>query len=260
MKTLLSRLYSLWGVLLFIGLFALFLPFFLLAINIPALRGLGPKLNRIWARSFFMLMALPVGIEYRGQKPGGKGPFVFVANHFSYFDIPTMGLLPYDFVFVGKSSLGKVPLFGYMFRKLHITVDRSNWRDRYETINRSIEALQEGRSLTIFAEGGIYTENPPEMVRFKDGAFRAAIAEQIPVVPVTIPFNWIILPDDGHFLLRWKPQKIVIHEPLPTTGKSAQDLESLKAETFQIIDAEIKQQCHAYRQRNAEEDLAPRTS
>lgn len=245
MSNLAARLYSLWAFFLFISMFAVLFPFFLISIHVPGMYSLGPLLNRIWARIFFFCMGMPVRIEYRGERPARKGQYVFIANHFSFLDIPSMGLLPYNFTFVGKSSLSKVPLFGYMYRNLHITVDRSNFRDRYETVNRSIEALREGKNLAIFPEGGIYTDNPPEMVRFKDGAFRVAIAEQIPLVPVTIPFNWIILPDDGLFLPRWSPQKLVIHEAIPTKGKTADDIPALKEQAFDVIDAELKRQCHA---------------
>lgn len=245
MRKLASRLYSIWGIILFMVMFALLLPFFLLSIHVPGMQGLGPRLNRLWAWMFFLCMGMPVRLEFRGKRPSKKGKYIFLANHFSFLDIPSMGLIPYNFTFVGKSELGKVPLFGYMYRKLHITVDRSNWRDRYETLNRSVEALRAGKNLVIFPEGGIYTDNPPDMVRFKDGAFRAAIEEQIDLVPVTIPFNWIILPDDGLFLLRWGTQKIVIHEAISTAGKGVDDIPALKDQVFDVINEELKLQCHA---------------
>ena len=93
----------------------------------------------------------------------------------------------------------------------------------------------------IFPEGGILTTRYPNMVRFKDGAFRTAIEKQIPIVPVTIPFNWIILPD-GIWFPNLKSIRVVYHEPLETVGMTLKDVEHLKKATYTTIDNELKKQ------------------
>ncbi|NJM26626.1 MAG: 1-acyl-sn-glycerol-3-phosphate acyltransferase, partial [Bacteroidia bacterium] len=103
-----------------------------------------------------------------------------------------------------------------------------------------------GKSLVIFPEGGIYTKEPPRMVRFKDGAFRAAIEKQIPLVPVTIPNNWIILPDEA-FLLRWGTVHVIFHEPIETKGLTLADMDRLKSDVYQVIDLELKHQLYENR-------------
>jgi 1-acyl-sn-glycerol-3-phosphate acyltransferase len=164
---------------------------------------------------------------------------MFCPNHFSYIDIAAMGLNRCNTIFVGKNDLVNIPLFGYMYGKLHITIDRSKLKSRYSALGQAREAIAEGKSLVIFPEGGIITEKDPVLSRFKDGAFRVAIEKQIPVVPVTIPYNWIILPPD-QFVLHWHPLKVVFHEPIETTGLTMNDLESLKTTVFQIIDHELQ--------------------
>jgi 1-acyl-sn-glycerol-3-phosphate acyltransferase len=128
-----------------------------------------------------------------------------------------------------------------MYGKLHITVDRSKLKSRYTSLKKSLEAIDEGKSLVIFPEGGINTQKDPVMSRFKDGAFRIAIEKQIAIVPVTIPYNWIILPPD-QFLLRWHPLKVVVHEPIETTDLTVNDIDSLKQRLFTIIDEELNRQ------------------
>ena len=150
-----------------------------------------------------------------------------------------MGLNKHNTIFVGKDDMLSIPLFGYMYRKLHITVDRENMSSRVNTFKRSLKALDDGKSLVIFPEGGILTLKDPVMSKFKDGAFRAAIEKQIPIVPVTLPYNWIILPPDK-FLLSWKPVKIIFHEPVPTVGLSLSDLSVLKEKVFNTINEELK--------------------
>ena len=133
----------------------------------------------------------------------------------------------------------KIPLFGYMYRKLHITVDRGSLKSRYTTLLRSAEAIDHGKSLVIFPEGGIVSQKMPQMAKFKDGAFRIAIDKQIPVIPVTIPHNWIILPDST-ILPKWGTTKVIFHEPISTLGMDATEIEALKKKTYDVIDAELK--------------------
>lgn len=150
-----------------------------------------------------------------------------------------MGLNYYDAIFVGKNDMEKIPLFGFMYRKLHITVDRSRLKSRYSTLVRARKAIDDGKSLIFFPEGGIVTEHDPEMGKFKDGAFRISVEKQIPIVPVTIPYNWIILPAD-EFLVRWRPLKVIFHEPVDPSGYTLRDLDLYKQKVRQVIEDELK--------------------
>jgi len=83
------------------------------------------------------------------------------------------------------------------------------------------------------------TKREPVMSKFKDGAFRTAIEKQIPVVPVTIPNNWIILPP--YEFLVWRGRiKVIFHEPIETTGLTLNDVDMLKEKVFTIINEELK--------------------
>jgi len=151
-----------------------------------------------------------------------------------------MGLNPVNAIFVGKNSMEKVPLFGFMYRKLHITVDRRSLRSRGNTVLNSLKAIDDGKSLVIYPEGGMNSTEPPKMIHFKDGAFRTAIEKQIPVVPVTIPFNWIILPDQKPLRLRRGKVKVVFHDPIETKGMTNEDVKKLKSEVYSVIASELE--------------------
>lgn len=195
-------------------------------------------LNRWWAKSLFILVFLPYKVECR-TKLDPKRQYIFCSNHCSYLDIPSMGLNPINAIFVGKSEMESIPLFGFMYRKLHITVDRSKLKSRMNTLVESMKALDEGKSLVIFPEGGIITKNPPHMVPLKDGAFRVAIEKQIPIVPVTIPSNWIILPDSDHLELHRGLITMIFHEPIETKGYTLDQVSELKRQTFEVIENEL---------------------
>ena len=231
-------LYAGYSFLIFCILFIIFLPAFLIPIYIDSMHHWVGVINRIWAHTFYTLIFIPVSVEMRFKPIRGK-PYIFCANHFSYLDIPTMGLTPINTIFVGKNDMIKIPLFGYMYKKLHITVDRQSVKSRYETLIRAGKAVEQGKSLIIFPEGGIISQNPPEMARFRDGAFRTAIEKHVQIVPVTIPFNWIILPDST-FLPNRHQMKVIYHEPISTEGMTLEETGSLRERTFRVIDEELK--------------------
>jgi 1-acyl-sn-glycerol-3-phosphate acyltransferase len=241
---LLRRIHTAYGSFVFFVLFIIFFFPLLVPIIFPGKYSWVGILNRAWAKLLFIFVVLPYRVECRVPLDRRR-QYIFCPNHFSYLDIPTMGLNPVNTIFVGKNDMEKVPLFGFMYKKLHITVDRARLKSKYETIVKSRQAIDEGKSLVLYPEGGIFTEHPPEMVRFKDGAFRLAIEKQIPVVPVTIPYNWIILPPN-EFLLRQGSIRVIFHEPIETRGMTLEDTDALKQKVFQTIHTELNR--HANRQ------------
>lgn len=231
------RLYSIYAMVLFVLSFFLIYPFFLLCIWIPGWQRAGRKATQFWAKFYFTIIFMPVKKVMHTKIKKGQ-PYLFLANHFSYLDIAMMGYTPTEIMYVGKASIRKVPLFGYYFRKLHIAVDRGRLKSRVETMRRAGLALDQKTSVVLFPEGGIYSTKPPEMVPFKNGAFRLALEKQIPIIPVTISYNHLILPDNGKFLFRWHPAKLVYHqELLPQVGDTE---EILKQRCFDIIHKQLR--------------------
>lgn len=234
----LRALHTAYGFSVFVILFFVFFPLLLIPIVFKKQYQLVGVFNRWWAMALLTLMGMRWHREMRGKLDPNK-QYIFCPNHFSYLDIVAMGLNPMNAIFVGKNAMEKIPLFGFMYRKLHITVDRSKLTSRYSSYTRSLKALEEGKSLVIFPEGGIISTQPPRMSRFKDGAFRLAIEKQIAIVPVTLPYNWIILPDNA-MVLRPGRISLIFHEPIDPTGYTVQDIDHLKMQVFNIVEQELK--------------------
>jgi 1-acyl-sn-glycerol-3-phosphate acyltransferase len=234
----LRRLYTLYGVIVFFLLFVVFFFLLLIPIIFPRKYKLVGVFNRWWAKLLFIFIGIPFRVEYESRL-NPKRQYIFCPNHCSYIDIATLALNQHNTVFVGKNDMENIPFFGFMYSKLHITVDRAKLKSRYITLVKSLKALDQGKSLVIFPEGGIVSKHPPVMAEFKDGAFRAAIEKQIAVVPVTIPFNWIILPSD-QFLLHWKPMKVIFHEPIDPSIYTLKDIDRFKERVRNIIDNELQ--------------------
>ena len=237
---LLRWIHTVYGLIVFSVVFLLLFPLLMVPVAFPSAFKLVGIINRWWAKLILIFSFLPYRIDVRGKLDGDR-QYIFCPNHFSYLDIPTMGLNPVNSLFVGKNDMEKIPLFGFMYRRLHITVNRSKLKSRFESMVKTMQALDEGKSLVIYPEGGIISTTPPEMALFKDGAFRAAIEKQIPIVPVTIPHNWIILPD-GEFLVHWGVITVIFHEPIETTGLTLNDIGRIKELVRDTIATELEKQ------------------
>ena len=235
---MLRTIHTFYCLFLFAVLFLIFFPLFLIPILFKKQFQLVGILNRWWAKILFPLCFLPYRVECR-EALNRKGQYIFCPNHFSYLDIPVMGFNPINAIFVGKNDMEHIPLFGFMYKKLHITVDRSKLRSRVNSMLQAMQAINDGQSLIIFPEGGVYTKQPPEMVGFKDGAFRIAIEKQIPIVPVTIPYNWIILPDRTPLRIHAGTVHVIFHEPVSPKGYTLDTIEEYKKEVYQVIDNEL---------------------
>ena len=213
-------------------------PLFLLASLRRSWHSYGLLLNQFWSRAFFVLMGVPARVQ-GGEHLARDQCYVFTPNHFSLLDIALMGYLPKPFVFVSKLSLTKLPLFGWVIRTFHIPVDRSSVRSSYAALQQSLHMIDEGKSMVMYPEGGIRTPQPPQLASFKSGPFKVAIEKQVPIVPVTIPYNWFILPNDKKLLMRPRRPLMILHPPIATTGMTETDVEDLKQRVQRVIEQEL---------------------
>lgn len=248
---MLQRLYSIYAMIVFIVLFLIFFVLLLIPVAFPAkFRWIG-IINRIWARVTFAAWFMRIRLVVRAPLDRSR-QYIFCPNHFSYLDVPAMALNPYDAIFVGKHDMEKIPLFGFMYRKLHITVDRSRLRSRYATFLRCAEALDQGKSLVIFPEGGIISRDGSTLARFKDGPFRLAAEKGIPIVPVTIPDNYRLMPGSP---LTFRPGvlELIFHEPVAAEGNDDASIDKLRQQVHQTVSNELQ---NVRQRRNPEKDSA----
>ena len=231
-------LHTIYAIIAFAITFLLVFPFFLVLAQNKKWHRTAYLLTHYWGRTYLILVGIRLKIDNRNKTPWVE-PCVFVANHFSFADIASIPMLTTGACFVGKQSIQKVPLFGYYFRSLHISLNRESARDRAQVLKRGIEALAEGKSLIIFPEGGIRTKNPPQQVDYKDGAFRMATKMGVPIVPITLPTNHKLLPDDGKLLLRGNKLNIVVHEAIDCRNMDETHVKELKERVHKIIQDEL---------------------
>lgn len=240
-----KQLYSIWVIFSISIFFFLFIVPLLICSLSKSLHKLALRINYVWAWGFFKIAFIKVEPTWL-FKPDRSQPYILCANHFSYLDIPALGLFPYPFKFVGKSQLSSIPVFGFMYNRIHITVNRSSYRSRAHSLARAREELKNGFSIGFFPEGGIKLKEFPKMENFKDGAFRLAVENNTPIIPIIFPNNYKILADDDLMSMTRTTCKIIYHQPVYPAGNSEQDIRELRQEVFRVIQSELdKQMAHS---------------
>lgn len=142
---------------------------------------------RLWAWLVFYGSGFRLKVD-RKVRLDKKQPYIFVANHTSTLDIMVMALLNphHPLVFVGKAELARIPIFGMIYKKVCIVVDRSDLKSRTHVFTLAKERLSMGQSIVIFPEGGIPHDTSVTLGRFKDGPFSIAISTQTPIAVYAI--------------------------------------------------------------------------
>ncbi|MCY2686585.1 lysophospholipid acyltransferase family protein [Salinimicrobium sp. TH3] len=193
---------------------------------------------RWWA--LFILYGMGFYPKIKREQKLVKGEsYMLVANHTSMTDIMLMlAVVKSPFVFVGKKELVKIPLFGYFYKRTCILVDRGNQRSRKEVFDSAQRRLNNGTSICIFPEGGVPSDTSLLLDTFKDGAFRLAIAHQIPIVPLVFFDNKKRFP---YIFTKGSPgrMRVKIKEFIPTQGLGQENKKEIREKTWNIIQQEL---------------------
>jgi 1-acyl-sn-glycerol-3-phosphate acyltransferase len=109
--------------------------------------------------------------------------YVVVSNHQSLADIVVMYETRMQFKWVAKESLFKVPFLGWSLSLAkHIKLSRGRFSSIKVVYRKAAEWLRGGMSVMFFPEG---TRSDTEQMRdFQNGAFKLAIKEKVPLLPI----------------------------------------------------------------------------
>lgn len=191
---------------------------------------------RLWG--FVVMKVCGVAWEVEGLEHLERGkPYVLVSNHQSNLDPPFHIAVLCEKVsvrFLAKAELFKIPLFAQAMRRIGIVeTDRAAHAGAHRRINEQVGVVVErGLSLVIYPEG---TRSRDGSVRpLKKGAFRIAIDNGMPVVPITtvgLHAAW----EPGKKLIRGGRARMVIHKPIPTVSMTPVDIDGLRERVSTVI-------------------------
>ncbi|MDQ6902772.1 MAG: 1-acyl-sn-glycerol-3-phosphate acyltransferase [Bacteroidota bacterium] len=142
------------------------------------------KICRFWADAFFFLLGLRYLCIYEETHDLNK-QCIFVSNHISYLDIPMMmkAIRKQHIRILGKADMVKIPIFGFIYKKGAVLVNRENATKRSSSVKELIYFLNKKISVFICPEGTFNTTHQP-LKKFYDGAFRIAIETKKSIRPV----------------------------------------------------------------------------
>lgn len=236
-----QRVHGFWFFAL-LGLgFVILFPWFLVTLSHKKLYPAAHFGRKVWG--WFLMILSGLWLRVKFEVPyDRKKTYVIVANHASYVDIPAITCgLPGYFNFMAKAELARIPVFGRFFRTIDIGVDRKKTSDAANAFKKANKQLTEDSvSIVIFPEGTI---GPwvPALGRFKDGPFKAAIASGVHILPVTLPDNWIKVPEFGPVAARPGLLRMYVHRPIPCAHLKPHEAEDLKQKVFHIIESKLKE-------------------
>ncbi len=188
---------------------------------------------RAWARTLLLLSLSPVKLIGRERLPLNRTA-VYASNHLSYFDTPVLfAKLPFQFRILAKQSLWKIPFIGwYLHRSGQVPIETNSTRSAIAGLLRGVKTLQAGLPIFVFPEGGRAAEGI--MTPFQSGAAFMAIKAQVSLVPLALVGTYELLPIHVYHLTP-RPLKLVVGEPISTSGLTTRDAEALTQRLFASI-------------------------
>ena len=234
----LMTLFGLYAVLIVILSFFIVIPCYVIIFSFMSKNKApiqGHKVSRFWASFLFACFFIRLDIKGR-ELINPKQPYVFVCNHRSQLDIPLFARACVNtFRFLSKEEVTKIPLIGYVVKRLYITVDRKSKEDRAKSIVKMQDSLlKEKISVVLFPEGTRNRTSEP-LIDFKDGAFRLAIDTKLPIAVLTILNSGSFSPANKFMQLKPGTLKAVWTEPIATDMMTSDDVPRLKEQIRQRI-------------------------
>ncbi len=243
MRILLKPLQILYVIYAFVCFVALMIPVFiwsLLVLPLGRIRG-GNLIYygcMVWADCWFAL----IFIFHRNifvEELRKDQSYIFVANHISNLDA---ALIPKIFRHplrpLGKVEMAKVPIFGFIYRNVIVTVDRSSAENRAKSVLLLKSILKKGISVLVFPEGTFNTTHRP-LKEFYDGAFRIAIETGTPIKPVLFLNTYDRMHYKSIFSLNPGKSRSVFLPEVSVEGLTIKDVGMLKERVFEIMKEEL---------------------
>lgn len=227
LKNILGRIFAFWALLCFISTMLLVL----IPITIagfwkePRRSHISHTMFALWMDVFFFLIGVRRIIKGKEHFRQGEN-YVIVCNHNSFMDVPLSSCsIPGANKTIAKIEMARIPLFGIIYKRGSVLVNRKSEQSRKESYGKMKEVLNMGLHMCIYPEGTRNKGKEP-IQPFHDGAFRLAVDTGKPIIPTVIFYTKLVLPQQKPFYF-W-PHRVEMHflPPHPPQRKTAQELKA----------------------------------
>ncbi|WP_386692471.1 MULTISPECIES: 1-acylglycerol-3-phosphate O-acyltransferase [unclassified Lonepinella] len=198
-----------------------------------------------WFGRLYPLFGLTVEHRYP-ENADQFNPCIYIANHQNNYDMVTISYMVQPrTVSIGKKSLIWIPFFGLVYWATgNILLDRDNKNKAHNTMGQVAQRInQDNLSVWMFPEGT--RSRGRGLLPFKTGAFHAAVAAGVPIVPIVCSTT-----QNKIDLNRWNNGKVIceILQPIDSRQFSKENVREFASHCHQImqhriaeLDAEIAQ-------------------
>ncbi len=235
MKKILTIVYSVYVIILFVVLLILSFPIVLLIICFP--KSKQDKMMHTFLRAISSLWLYICFIKpqvLNAKLQGTQDTQIIIANHASYLDAPALyTCITVLFKTLGKEEIARIPIFKHMYKSAVITVNRGSTMARAKSFLQMQQELEDGLNVVFFPEG-TFDQNQAVLKPFYDGAFHLAIKTQKNIAPLLLVDSHKRM--QPNTVLGFSPGllRTVFLPPISTVGLTLADTDKLK------------QYCHQY--------------
>jgi 1-acyl-sn-glycerol-3-phosphate acyltransferase len=153
--------------------------------------------------------------------------YVIIANHQSLADIVLAYQTKMQFKWVAKKSLFKIPFVGWSLSLTkHIRLMRDNFGSIKKVYREAAQWLRGGMSVLFFPEGT--RSETAEIGDFRNGAFKLAIKERVPILPIVFEGTGTAIPKGSWIFKAKTSAKIKILPAIETLRYQPGDFAQLR--------------------------------
>lgn len=181
--------------------------------------------------------------------------YIFISNHISYLD---SAIIPKTFRRpvrpLGKVEMTKVPIFGFIYKNIIVTVDRSSTANKAKSVQLLKSILRKRISILVFPEGTFNITGKP-LKDFYDGAFRIAIETQTPIKPVLLLNSYDRMNYKTIFSLNPGVSRSVFLPEVNVEGMNLKDVAFLKQRVFALMESALIEYGASWIEEKGEEEI-----
>ncbi len=161
--------------------------------------------------------------------------YIIVANHQSLGDIVVAYQMKIQFKWVAKQVLFKIPFIGWSLSLTkHIKLERGHFGSIRKVYREAAQWLRRGMSVFFFPEGT--RSETTQIGDFRNGAFKLAIKERVPILPVVFKGTSTAIPR-GSWIFGVKTfAKLKILPAIETTLYQPSDFAKLRDLTHFVLE------------------------